>query len=131
MTHTQSPVSQRRVCSAFGLVALAVSAGLLGGCSSTQQVVTASVPTDYRNRHPITLREGPRTVELFIGNKRGTLTGAQRADVLAFAGEWRREATGGILVDLPSGTANGVAAANALQEVRSVLSAAGVPPQAV
>ena len=56
------------------------------------------------------LREGPRTVELFIGNKRGTLTPAQRADVLAFAGEWRREATGGILVDLPSGTTNDVAA---------------------
>jgi pilus assembly protein CpaD len=132
MCNIKSPVAERRVAVALGVVALA---GTLAACSSTQpmtaQQVTASVPTDYRNRHPIVLREGPRTVELFIGNKRGTLTTAQRADVLAFAGEWRREATGGILVDLPSGTSNAGAAASALQEVRSILSAAGVPPQAV
>src|SRR5437773_773660 len=93
--------------------------------------VVASMPMDYRQRHPIVIKEGTRTVELFIGSKRSTLTPAQRADVLAFAYEWRREATGGILIDLPSGSSNEFAAANALHEVRSVLSAAGVPVQAV
>ena len=44
-----------------------------------------SIPNDYRQRHPIVLKEAPRTVELFIGNRRGNLTAAQRADVLAFA----------------------------------------------
>jgi pilus assembly protein CpaD len=130
MSQTKFRVAERRVCAALGIVAFACTASTLAGCSSARQV-TASVPTDYRNRHPIVLREGPRTVELFIGSKRGTLTGAQRADVLAFAGEWRREATGGILIDVPSGTNNESAAANALQEVRSILSSAGVPPQAM
>jgi pilus assembly protein CpaD len=51
--------------------------------------------------------------------------------VLAFANAWRREATGGILIELPSGTRNEIAAANALHEVRAILSAAGVPPSAV
>jgi pilus assembly protein CpaD len=77
------------------------------------------------------LKESPRTVELLIGTKRGTLTAAQRADVLAFANEWNREATGGILIDLPAGTANEYAAAGAAREVRSILSAAGVPPQGI
>jgi pilus assembly protein CpaD len=86
---------------------------------------------DYRQRHAIVIKEGPRTVELFIGDKRGTLTATQRAEVLAFAGEWRREATGGIFVDVPSGTSNGPAAAQAAHEARSILLAAGVPPQAV
>src|SRR5712691_4618848 len=136
MRQSQLPVAKRRIAAALRLMALASGAAMLAGCSSlqtwtAQPQVTSSVPTDYRNRHPIVLKEGPRTVELFIGNKRGTLAPAQRADVLAFAGEWRREATGGILVDLPSKTSNALAAANALHEVRSILAAAGVPPQAV
>ena len=78
------------------------------------------------------LKEAPRTVELFIGNRRGTLTGAQRAEVLAFAQAWRREATGGILIDVPSGTSNARSArGRACSEVRSILAAAGVPPEAV
>jgi pilus assembly protein CpaD len=68
---------------------------------------------------------------LFIGSKRGTLTGEQRAEVLAFADEWRREATGGVIIDLPAGSNNQAAAAQALREVRALLAAAAVPPEAV
>ena len=74
---------------------------------------------------------GARTVELFIGNNRGGLNGDQRADVVALATTWRQRATGGIVIELPSGTRNEIAAANALHEVRSILAAAGVPPHAM
>jgi len=67
------------------------------------------------------------TVDLFIGERRGTLNGSQRAEVLSFAAEWRREATGGILIDVPAGSSNAAAAANAAREVRAILLAAGVP----
>jgi pilus assembly protein CpaD len=93
--------------------------------------LAGSVPDDYRQRHPIVIKEGARTVELFIGTKRAVLTPAQRADVLAFAHDWRRESSGGIVIDLPSGTPNEVAAANAVHEVRALLSSAGVPTNAV
>ena len=76
-------------------------------------------------------RKGERTVELFVGSNRGGLTGEQRADVLAFAQTWRREATGGVVIERPAGTRNEIAAANSLHEVRSILAAAGVPPHAV
>jgi pilus assembly protein CpaD len=112
------------------ILAMAGCALSLGGCY-TNQTVPSGLANDYRLRHPIAIKEGVRTVALLIGSKRGGLSPDQRADVLAFANAWRRDATGGILIDLPAGTRNELAAANAVHEVRSILSAAGVPPQAV
>ncbi len=118
---------------ASGIARSAAVAGLgllLAGCYRTQPVQEAYYPTDYRERHPITLQEGERTVDIFIGSKRGGLTPAQRADVLAFANIWRRDATSGIIVDLPKGPA-AHAANDAMREVHAIFTAAGVPPQAV
>jgi pilus assembly protein CpaD len=131
MSALEVPIAKRRGADIARLLALLAGATMLAGCVTKQDVVVGDIPTDYRQRHPIVLKEQPRVVELFIGTKRGTLTGAQRADVLAFAGEWRQEASGGILIDVPSGTPNEVAAADALREVRSILAAAGVPPHGV
>jgi len=130
MSSTYVSVVRQRSAGALRVLAIAGCAAMLAGCYANHEVV-GSIPSDSRQRHPIVLKEGPRTVELFIGSKRGTLTGMQRAEVLAFATEWRREATGGILIDLPSGTSNEAAAASALHEVRSILLASGVPPEAV
>jgi pilus assembly protein CpaD len=121
----------RHAAGAIRLAAAAGCAAMVAGCNTDRLYVTGEVPSDYRQRHPIVLKEDPRTVELFIGSQRGTLTGDQRADVLAFAHEWRREATGGIVVDVPSGSSNAHAGRQALAEVRSLFRAAGVPPEAV
>lgn len=112
------------------LAGAAVVVLALGGCYHPREPI-ASVPNDYRLRHPISIHEGDRTVELFIGTNRGGLTPVQRADVLAFGRTWRREATGGIVIDLPSGTVNARAAADSLPEIRSLLHAAGVPPRGI
>jgi pilus assembly protein CpaD len=103
---------------------------MLAGCYTTQ-TVPSGLANDYRLRHPIAIKEGVHTTVLFVGSRRGGLSPDQRADVLAFANSWRREATGGIVIDLPAGTHNEIAAANAAHEVRSILSAVGVPLQAV
>jgi pilus assembly protein CpaD len=113
------------------LLTIAGCAVMLAGCWANDNKMATPSAFDYRLRHPIAISEGPRTIQLFIGTARGGLNGDQRADVLAFANEWRREATGGIIIDLPAGTRNEVAAANAVHEVRSILDAAGVPPGAV
>jgi pilus assembly protein CpaD len=102
----------------------------LAGCYTNDQFVTPAT-NDYRLRHPIAIAEGPHTIELFIGENRGGLNADQRADVLAFANTWRRESTGGIVIDLPSGTRNEIAAASAAREARSILAAAGVPPSVI
>ena len=119
------------------LVGLAHAAAMLGlgaalsGCYSARPVVESyaneSYPNDVRQRHPIAIREGERTLEVFVGTSHGGLTPAQRADVLAFAHRWRREATGGIVIEVPAGTANAAAAAGAQREIQAILLAAGVP----
>ena len=120
-----------------GIAAAALRAALVAGCAllvcacNTDQQVTGrpDVPNDYRLRHPITITEADHTLQLFIGANRGELTPTQRAEVLAFAQTWQHEATGGVLIDLPVGTSNERAAADALREIQSILAATGVPPQ--
>jgi pilus assembly protein CpaD len=130
MHSTPHPIAQRYVGAATRLVVLA-GAVLLAGCYTAREVSLDTIPNDYRQRHPIVLKEAPRTLELFIGNRRGTLTATQRAEVLAFAHTWRHEATGGILIDVPAGTSNAASSAGAMREIQSILAGAGVPQDAV
>jgi pilus assembly protein CpaD len=131
MTRNPLVITARRV------IALALRGAVIAGLAATlvgcytEQESTGSVPFDYRQRHPIAIKEGYRTLEVFVGAGRGGLTPAQRADVLAFAQNWRQEGTGGFLIDSPARTANQRAAASALREIRSILAAVGVPPRAI
>lgn len=122
--------SDRRREAALRLVAAAVLAGLLAGCNQTQMAKT-EYPLDYRDRHPITVREGARQVEVFLGRNRGGLTASQRADVLAFAQWWRREANSGIVVQVPHGGPGDRAAADSMREIHSIFAQSGVPRNAV
>jgi pilus assembly protein CpaD len=122
--------SRRRLkISVRALAAIGVAL-MLAGCY-TPTATTASIPNDYRKRHPIALKEGERSVEIFVGTNRGGLTPSQRADVLSFARVWKREATGGIIIDLPAGTSTEIAASDAAREIRAILTAAGVPPHGI
>jgi pilus assembly protein CpaD len=113
-------------------VVVAILAMSCGGCIlSAKQEITGSVPTDHRHRHPIAIKEAERTIEVFVGMRRGGLTPVQRAEVHAFASAWRREATGGIIIDVPAGTPNARAAADAAHDIRVVLSRAGIPSHAI
>jgi pilus assembly protein CpaD len=103
-----------------------------GGCMmSARHEVTSTLAYDYRLRHPISVQEGDRVVELFVGMRRGTLTPTQRGEVQALAQSWKREATGGIAIEAPTGTPNARAAGEAAREVRDLLAEAGVPPPAI
>src|SRR3954469_17217034 len=126
MASFRSTIAQRRLDAALRTVAIGGLAAMLGGCYSVKQDF-ATYPQDYRERHPITLRDGCRTVEVFLGRSRGGLSPAQRADVLAFAQTWKHEATSGIVVDVPNAPGTKLAAADSMREIHSILSASGVP----
>jgi pilus assembly protein CpaD len=130
MTELHTTIVGRRAQAALRLLAIGGLAAMLAGCYQTR-VAQSEYPTDYRQRHPITLKESDRTVEVFVGRSRGGLTPVQRADVLAFAQLWRREATGGIIVDVPQGGPTDHAAADSMREIHSILAASGVPGNAV
>jgi pilus assembly protein CpaD len=131
MISNPSNIARTRVAIALRTLVLGTAAAMLAGCYTAQEIVLEQIPDDYRQRHPTVLKEAPRTVELFIGNRRGNLNAEQRAQVLSFAQAWRREGTGGVMIDVPSGTPNERSAMAALQEVRSILGSAGVPAEAV
>src|SRR6267143_5728420 len=97
---TKIPADRNRACRMAGaLVGLAV---VLGACTHTDEVVTtASIPDDYRQRHPIAIQEADRSVVIFVGHARGGLSSSQRADVMGLAQTWVREGTGAIVADLP------------------------------
>jgi pilus assembly protein CpaD len=110
------------------LVGLSVA---LGGCNTSGEVVTASVPDDYRQRHLIAVQEADRSIVVFVGQGRGGLSATQRADVMGLAQIWVREGTGAIVADVPVDTPNARAAASSFREIRALLAAGGVPSRGI
>jgi pilus assembly protein CpaD len=123
------PVDRNRAFRIAG--ALAGLAVALGACTHTDNDITASVPDDYRLRHPIAIQEADQSVVIFVGHARGGLSASQRADVIGLAQIWLHEGTGAIGADLPVDTPNARAAANSFREIQALLAAAGVPPRGI
>jgi pilus assembly protein CpaD len=126
----RTPVEYRRALRIAGaLIGLTTA---LGACTHTDEAATtASVPEDYRLRHPIAIQESNRSVVIFVGQARGGLSADQRADVMGLAHIWLQEGTGAIVADVPVGTPNARAAADAFRETQALLAAAGVPPRGI
>jgi pilus assembly protein CpaD len=112
------------------LAGLAIGlATALSACTHTEdRVTTASIPEDYRQRHPIAVEEANQSMVVFIGRGRGGLSASQRAEVMGLGSSWMREGTGAITADVPVNTPNARAAADSLHEIQALLAAAGVPP---
>lgn len=128
---TTTPPLDRKVTlrAAAALAAVAIA---LGACTHTNDVAaTASIPDDYKQRHPIAIREADQSIVVFVGQGRGGLTAEQRADVMGLAQTWLHEGTGAIRADLPTDTPNARAAADSMREIQSLLAAAGVPPHGI
>src|ERR1044072_2485335 len=112
-------------------LAVASLAAMLAGCKTVAQSEAPGIPHDYRLRHPIAVREGKQALTVCSGDRRGGLTPLQRAEVAGVAPAWRRDATGGVVIEVPVGGANERAAASAAREIRSVLTANGVPGHSI
>jgi len=126
---SRTPVDRLKNLRLLG--ALAGLSIVLGACNQTTEIVTASVPNDYRQRHPIAVTEANRSMVVFVGQGRGGLTAPQRADVTGLAQTWVREGTGSIVADVPVDTPNARAAAAAYREIQGALMAGGVPSNAI
>jgi len=126
----RTPADRYRTLRLLGAL-LGLSAALGACAKSGGEVVTASVPDDYRLRHPIAITEANRTVVIFIGRARGGLSPSQRADVIGLAQTWVREGTGAITADVPVDTANARAAESTFREIRALLTAGGVPARGI
>ena len=126
----RTPADRYRTLRLLGAL-LGLSAALGACAKSGGEVVTASVPDDYRLRHPIAIQEADRSVVIFVGHARGGLSASQRADVVGLAQTWAREGTGAIVADVPVDTPNARAAAATFREAQALLAAGGVPPRGI
>ncbi|WP_439408052.1 CpaD family pilus assembly protein [Bradyrhizobium sp. DASA03076] len=125
---TARPQIRHRAAGLGGvLVGIALA---LGGCQH-DEVATASIPDDYKQRHPIAIEEQNRSIVVFVGHARGGLTAAQRADVMGLASTWTHEGTGAIHIDVPTGTPNARPVAESMREIHAMLAAGGVPPRGI
>ena len=130
MTSNMKPTKPADIRRALRLTSALIGLSIaLSACQhSTDVVTTASVPDDYRQRHPIAVQEADRSIVVFVGRGRGGLAASQRADVMYLGQTWMREGTGIISIDVPVNTPNARAAEDSLREIQATLSAAGVPP---
>ena len=104
----------------------------LAGCYPYQEREGAPVVSnDYRQRHPIAIVEGDRTLTVFIGSQRGVLMPSQRAEIMNFSRSWRSEATGAVIIDVPVRAPNERMAMDAVKEIQSLLRAADIPAAAI
>lgn len=112
---------------AGGMAAVLATALTLGACAKKGDVTGSLAPVDVRERHPIVLRDAPRSLDVFIGRAGGGLDARQAEDVADFASAYRRSGRGGLVAEVPTGTQRELASHDTLNAIRSALSRSGVP----
>ncbi len=114
-----------------GLGIVLVAGALLGACANKGDLASSRAPVDVRERHPIVLRDAPRSLDVFVGRSGGALDARQAEDVADFAQEYRRSGKGGLVAQVPTGTRREMAAHDTLNGIRSALARGGVPGNAL
>lgn len=105
------------------LTALAV---LSAGCTTVTPPVNVA-DHDYRERHPIMLSEEPEVFDMRVGMNGPALSPELEVALRDYVRDYRSNGTGGITIQVPTGSANEVAAGKTGHAVHYALVRAGVP----
>jgi pilus assembly protein CpaD len=115
--------------SAARVVLLLATCGVLAGCKTPedQHQVTGWTLTDPSQRHPIMVSQQPAKMSVRVARGSHGLSSHQRAQVLEFAGKYSTSTAGNgrLVISAPSGSANEVAAMQAVAELRHILRESG------
>ncbi|MER9434071.1 CpaD family pilus assembly protein [Mesorhizobium sp. M0618] len=115
-----------RVCrGAVPVLAVAVAA-LLAGCAQRDSITVGAIPDDYRTNHPIVIAEKNQKIDLPVGAGDRGMTGSQRDTLLGFLDGYDRSAAPTLTIQVPSGSANEVAATAAARDFARLAIASGV-----
>jgi pilus assembly protein CpaD len=110
---------------ALPLLAVAVTA-LLAGCAQRDSITVGAIPDDYRTNHPIVIAEKNQKIDLPVGAGDRGMTGSQRDTLLGFLDSYDKSAAPTLTIQVPSGSANEVAATAAARDFGRLAIAAGV-----
>jgi pilus assembly protein CpaD len=105
-------------------IGLAAVAAALAGCST---VATSDVDYDYRERHPIMVSEEPEVLQIEVGMNGPAISPEIERAIRNYVAQYRSEGTGSMTIQVPTGSANEIAAASTGRAVHYALVRAGVP----
>jgi pilus assembly protein CpaD len=107
--------------------------GGLGGLGAPDDFGANSIVLDAKQRHPILVSQQPHKLTLRIARGAPGLSPSQRASVIDFFGKYGTADAGNskLVISVPSGSANEIAAMNAVAEIRPLLSEHGFVDSAV
>ncbi|WP_027161745.1 CpaD family pilus assembly protein [Mesorhizobium sp. WSM1293] len=119
-------LGRSRVCRrAVPVLAVAVAA-LLAGCAQRDSITVGAIPDDYRTNHPIVIAEKNQKIDLPVGAGDRGMTGSQRDTLLGFLDGYDRSAAPTLTIQVPSGSANEVAATAAARDFARLAVASGI-----
>lgn len=110
------------------LAALVMFGAALAGCTSSSTYDALAYDQDYKKRHPILIADDPEVLDLPVGMKARTLSPGMQSAIRLFLADYKRNGRGALNIQVPSGSANEVAAVKVGHAVRQVAQRDGVPP---
>ena len=117
----------RRARTMLGGAALLALSTLAAGCSSTTGTSdTDPALFDNRQRHPILISEEPENFNLPVGMNGPALSPEIEAALRDYVREYRQHGTGSIAIQVPTGSANELAAGATGRAIHYALVRAGV-----
>ncbi len=115
----------------FGGAAFAAVAALSAGCTSTATSDVDLRDFDYRERHPILISEEPEALDVPVGMKGPAMSPEIETAIRHYVDDYRADGTGAITIQVPTGSANEVAAASTGRAVHYALVRSGVPRSSI
>lgn len=106
-----------------------VTLAILSGCALQKRdsITVGAVPDDYRTNHPIVIADKQETLDLPVGASDRGATRPQKDTLEGFLVGYDRTAAPVLNIISPSGSANGVAAADAAHDFARIARENGVP----
>jgi pilus assembly protein CpaD len=111
----------------LGATAMAALAIASAGCTTTGTSDVDPADYDYRLRHPIMISEEPEVFDMRVGMNGPAISPEIESAIRDYVGEYRADGTGNIAIQVPTGSANAIAAAETGHAVHYALVRAGVP----
>ena len=128
MPTLKTNANRRRTALFSRSAALAALAVMTAACTST--IATSDVDPelyDYRQRHPIMISEEPEVFNLRVGMNGPAISPEIETALRDYVDHYRADGTGSITIQVPTNSANAVAAASTGRAIHYALVRAGVP----
>jgi pilus assembly protein CpaD len=117
---------------AVNVAALAIVAVVAAGCQSNTATSDVDlVANDPRLRHPITISNEPEVLDIPVGMSGPAVSREIDTAIRNYVRGYRESGTGAVTIQVPTGSANELAAASTGQAVHYALVRAGVPHERI